>query len=103
MVFSNLGFRLIGLNSNDTEPCEFSKQDGDCNSQRCFDVVCTYQHCFAETRKCKPGSISHHLLDEGDRLNLMKWGVAVNWPSCYGPITLLGFFCVITFTMCCKP
>lgn len=62
---------------SDAKPCEVRKQDDDCNSQRCFDVVYIYHHCFAKTRKCKPSSASPHLLDEGGGLNLMKRSITV--------------------------
>ena len=57
---------------NNAKPGEVRKQDGECNFQRCFDVVYTYQHCFTKTRSANQAMLSHHLFDKDGRLNLMK-------------------------------
>lgn len=61
---------------SDGEPYEVRKQDDDCKSQWYFDVY-TYEDSFAKTRKCKPGTVSHHLLYKRGRINLTKRSVTV--------------------------
>lgn len=44
--------------------------------------------------------VSHHLLDKGGRLNLMKWSITVNWSSCLILATFLGVFLCHLHLLC---